>query len=224
MHVSAKANGQAFFNAYSRVFPDQSRILEIGSQIVGELGGLRDVAPGRFEYVGLDCIGGNGVDVVMSNPYSFPIEDASADLILCSSCFEHSEFFWLVFLEAIRCLRPGGLFYLNVPSAGQFHRYPADCWRFYPDSGHALAHWGQYNGYDVCLLESFIQVGGSWQDAVSVFLKDTSTIARYPRRILHEKTDIENGYIHGHQEMINYSPQTQNDMAIARMRDMLAKP
>ena len=30
------------------------------------------------------------------------------------------------------------LFYLNAPSNGEFHRYPVDCWRFYPDAGGAL--------------------------------------------------------------------------------------
>jgi SAM-dependent methyltransferase len=70
--------------------------------------------------------------------YKLPFADGSVDVVLSSSCFEHSEFFWLLFLEILRVLRPEGLFYLNAPSNGPFHRYPVDCWRFYPDSGNAL--------------------------------------------------------------------------------------
>src|SRR3546814_14106854 len=77
-------------------------------------------------------------------------------LFRSSSCMEHSEFFWVLFLEMLRIVKPSGLIYLNVPSNGSFHRYPVDCWRFSPDSGSAHAKWGKHNGYPVALLEAFI--------------------------------------------------------------------
>jgi hypothetical protein len=61
-----------------------------------------------------------------------------------------------MFIEIQRVLKPEGLFYLNAPSNGTYHRYPVDCWRFYPDSGVALSHWGQKNGYNTQLIESFV--------------------------------------------------------------------
>lgn len=72
-------------------------------------------------------------------------------------------------LEIIRILKPNGLLYLNAPTTGSFHRFPVDCWRFYPDSGSALVRWAERNDYKPALLESFVQVGGEFQDFVGVF-------------------------------------------------------
>ena len=62
------------------------------------------------------------------------------------------------FNEALRVLKPTGLLYINAPSNGAYHRYPVDCWRFYPDSGVALQNWGNRSGYECALLEFFIGV------------------------------------------------------------------
>src|SRR5512140_2189307 len=137
MHPTAMMNCAHFFDTYGTCFgPDERvRVVEIGAQDVN--GSLRDVAPKRFEYVGVDFVAGKGVDVVLDDPYVLPFEAASADIVVSSSCFEHAEMFWLVFLEVMRILKPRGLFYLNVPSNGMYHRHPVDCWRFSPDSGAA---------------------------------------------------------------------------------------
>ena len=60
------------------------------------------------------------------------------------------------FILTQRILRPGGLLYINVPSNGDFHRYPLDCWRFYPDAGVALVRWAGRRGIEIELVESFI--------------------------------------------------------------------
>jgi SAM-dependent methyltransferase len=133
---------------------------------------------------------GKGVDVVLETPYSIPLSNESADVVLCSSCFEHSEMFWLSFLEVLRILKPGGLFYLNVPSSGHFHRFPVDCWRFYPDSGNALVTWGKRNKYNPILLECYTQIGETWHDNVNVFLKDETQMEFHTNRILHKKNRL----------------------------------
>jgi SAM-dependent methyltransferase len=199
MHPTAQANAQRFLERYAtellRIDP-QPRLLEIGSQDVN--GSLRGLF-GRFDYTGVDFAPGKGVDVVLDDPYTLPYADASADVVVASSVFEHSQLFWVLFLEILRVLKPTGLFYLNVPSNGQFHRHPVDCWRFYPDSGMALAAWAQRNGVPAVLLESYTsaQSGGEWNDFVGVFLKDGREAHRYPRRILDVKRDIFNGILHG---------------------------
>jgi SAM-dependent methyltransferase len=145
--------------------------------------------------------------VVLTDPYLLPFETSSVDIVLSSSCFEHSEMFWLSFLEALRIMKPSGLFYLNVPSNAQFHRYPVDCWRFYPDCGMALVTWAKRNGIPAALLESFTtpQVTDVWNDFVAVFLKDDSLIGRYPSRILDAKENYTNGLVHGGSELSNFS-------------------
>jgi SAM-dependent methyltransferase len=211
MHPTAMNNCKSFFDAYAEFFnmDKSTKIIEIGSQDVN--GSIRATAPQEFSYVGVDFQKANGVDIVLNDPYSLPFESNSIDIVLSSSCFEHSEMFWLVFLEVMRVLKPTGIFYLNAPSAGGFHRYPVDCWRFYPDSGKAMISWGKRNGGNPALLESYIQKGGGFQDFVGVFLKDENFSSLYKKRILDSKRDFENGLVFGNSDVLNYSSISQND-------------
>ena len=117
-----------------------------------------------------------------------PFEDGSIDVCVCSSCLEHSEFFWLLFNELIRILKLDGVLYINVPSSGGFHRYPVDCWRFYPDSGIALQNWARRSGYSAILAESFLgsKHKEGWKDFVAVFVKNSAALTKYRRRICDE--------------------------------------
>jgi SAM-dependent methyltransferase len=195
MHDTALQNAKRFFDAYAK--PGKPiTVVDIGSQDVN--GSLRSVCPtADVRYVGVDFVAGRGVDVLLNDPYTLPFESDSVDIVVSSSCFEHSEFFWLLFLEVLRILKPAGLFYLNAPSNGEFHRYPVDCWRFYPDFGKALANWANRNGIESVLLESYIsnQVADQWNDAVSVILKDRSCADAYQDRILDHFTAYKNGRI-----------------------------
>ena len=223
MHPSAMNNAAQFFDAYSASIPmeDQPRVIDIGSQDVN--GSLRQVTPAQFEYVGLDFQKAKGVDILLEDPYRLPLADASVDIALSSSCFEHSEMFWIVFLEVMRVLKPTGLFYLNAPSAGSFHRYPVDCWRFYPDSGNALISWGKRNGLNPELLESFTQIGGRWQDYIAVFLKDSSEIDRFKTRILDSKKDFGNGQRCGDSELLDHIQICQNDRKLDAIGNIAAE-
>ena len=171
-------------------------------------GSLRQVAPANFDYVGVDFEPGNGVDIILEDPYQLPFGDGTFDACVASSCFEHAEFFWLVFDEVMRVLRPHGLFYLNAPSNGWFHRYPVDCWRFYPDSGHALVNWARRSGRRPGLLETFI--GGRewrepWHDFVAVFIQDETFAERHPRRMIDTLDIFFNGMRLGSDDVIRYS-------------------
>jgi len=222
MHPTAMNNCKSFFDAYSEFFTNDktTKVVEIGSQNVN--GSLRSVAPSGYEYVGVDFQSANGVDIVLDDPYSLPFESNSIDIVLSSSCFEHSEMFWLVFLEVMRILKPTGIFYLNAPSAGDFHRYPVDCWRFYPDSGRAMISWSRRNGGNAALLESYIQKGGEWQDFVGVFLKDENFSANYPKRILGTKKDFENGLIFGNTDIFNASWTCQNEKKLQAISQIVS--
>lgn len=105
--------------------------------------------------------------------------------------------FWLLFLEILRILKPKGLFYLNAPSNGAFHRFPVDCWRFYPDSGNALVTWARRNGYDPIMLESFVtpQDRDVWNDFIAIFVKDRCFAETYPKRIVDSIADFNNGIV-----------------------------
>ncbi|RYG12584.1 MAG: class I SAM-dependent methyltransferase [Burkholderiales bacterium] len=195
MHPSAMAAGARFFQTYL-AHVENPLVVDLGSQDV--FGSLRSVAPPQVQYFGVDMAPGKGVDLVLADPYVLPFADGSVDAVVSSSCFEHIEFFWVVLLEIMRILGPRGVLYLNVPSNGAFHRYPVDCWRFYPDSGRALAGWARRNGFDCLLLESYVgaQQQDQWNDFVCVLLRDQASLAQYPHRMLTGLSDYSNGLCH----------------------------
>lgn len=212
MHQSALKYAKHFFDTYK---PNETKskvtVVEIGSRDVN--GSIREVCPSEYSYIGLDFAEGEGVDLVIDDPYKLPLEDASADIVVSSSCFEHSEFFWLTFLEALRILKDDGVFYLNAPSNGFFHQWPVDCWRFYPDAGNALVRWAARNGYNPELLEAFtgeysqgtIDQGGMWRDYVAVFLKNNKNKNNYKNRMVDSLENIQNGYSNRKRKTINFS-------------------
>jgi SAM-dependent methyltransferase len=183
MHDTAFQGAKSFFDTYAMTYLQSgadTKVIEIGSQDLN--GSLRECCPIDFEYIGVDFVAGKGVDLILEDPYSLPFETASADIIIASSCFEHSEMFWVLFLEVMRVLKPDGLFYLNVPSNGDVHRHPVDCWRFYPDSGRALVAWAKRNGMNPALLESYtsVQISDIWNDFVAVYVRDENHASRHP--------------------------------------------
>lgn len=196
MHISALKHGQLFFDTYLDRTASTT-VVDLGAQDVN--GSLRQCVPVECRYLGVDFVSGHGVDVVLDDPYRLPFPDASVDVVVSSSCFEHLEFFWLMFNEVLRVLTPNGLFYLNAPTNGDFHQYPVDCWRFYPDAGAAMARWGRRSGFACVLLESFTgyQDQDIWNDQVAVFLKDESQLAQHPRRMLDRVQRYMNGRLYG---------------------------
>lgn len=128
MHPTAMRNCQEFIVCYASKTMNtvaRPKVIEIGSQDVN--GSLRSVCPGSFACTGVDFVPGKGVDVVLLDACSLPFESESADIVKASSVFEHSKMFWVLFLEILGILKPTGLFYLNVPPNGDFHRNPVDC-------------------------------------------------------------------------------------------------
>ena len=212
MHDTAMEYAAAFFNNYLKNSVGLT-FVDIGSQDVN--GSLRTVAPTNNTYVGVDFVKAKGVDVVITDPYSLPFADESVDAVVSSSCFEHSEFFWLLFNESLRILKPTGLLYINVPSNGSFHRYPVDCWRFYPDSGVALQNWGKRSGYNCALLESFIgtRKNDIWNDFVAVFIKDERNSIQYKSRMQNASLPFTNGRLFHSEEIVNHVRPSQDQDA-----------
>jgi SAM-dependent methyltransferase len=176
MHDSALATGAAFFERY--VTTTAPRVLDVGARDVN--GSLRSRAPKDATYIGVDIEAGRGVDHVLEDPYVLPFADGSFDAVVSSSCFEHTPFFWVAFLEQVRVLRPGGHLYASAPSNGWYHGYPFDHWRFYPDAGLALEAWARKGGHELSLVESFVaaQADSIWNDFVMIFERRASPSAR----------------------------------------------
>jgi SAM-dependent methyltransferase len=147
-------------------------IIDIGSYDVN--GSYRPLFnSSNWKYIGVDLCAGPNVDVVLTSPYRFPFTSCFADIVISGQAFEHIEFFWLTWLEMVRVLKPEGLIFLIAPSRGPEHRYPVDCWRFYPDGFSALARYVSLE-----LLEVHTDwdphpepASAPWGDTVGVFRK-----------------------------------------------------
>ena len=185
MHTSALAHMQLSVDTYLRKDRHYD-VLDFGSQAAGNRRTHREVLVGYdVDYVGVDVVPGENVDVVMAKPYRVPLKSNSFDLVITGSAFEHIPFMWASFLEISRVLRPGGLIFLTAPSRGHIH-FDMDCWRFYPDAMRALAAFARMQ-----LLEAHTDMppkhprGGVdyagvdyernyWGDTVGVFRKPQS--------------------------------------------------
>ncbi|MCX5809877.1 MAG: glycosyltransferase [Proteobacteria bacterium] len=103
----------------------------------------------KYLYTGLDVNPGPNVDYVPSDPYSWPeLQDESFDVIISGQAFEHIEYPWMIIEEMNRVLKKNGLICIVAPSRGPEHKYPVDCWRYYPDGFHALAKWAHLEVLD----------------------------------------------------------------------------
>lgn len=147
-------------------------IMDLGSYDVN--GSYRTLfkQPG-WRYFGVDLSDGPGVDIVLVSPYRIPVATGSVDLVISGQAFEHVKFFWQTWLEMLRVARPGALLFLIAPSRGPEHKYPQDCWRFYPDGFRALAELGGCEMLEVHTdWEPHADPGSShWGDTVGVFRK-----------------------------------------------------
>jgi len=217
MHDTAYEHGRRFFALYwQENFRD---VVELGSQDVN--GSLRDHAPATASYQGLDTAPGPGVDRVVTPGEPLPLPDGCADVVVTSSALEHDPCFWETFLDLVRLLRPGGLLYVNAPSNHAFHRYPVDCWRFYPDAGTALVAWGRRRGIEVELVESFVArpAAEGWSDFVAVFRKPGPPLVRRGR--IADLSDTRNGFDAESAGLLRERADTFDMCALAQARQQL---
>ncbi|WP_159832011.1 methyltransferase domain-containing protein [Novosphingobium sp. TCA1] len=162
MHASSMENMARCITSY--MDPEDITVVDLGAMNVN--GSYRELMPDHANYVGVDLEAGNGVDVVLEDVYTLPFEDGSVDIVLSGQMLEHCAHFWKVFNEIARILKPGGKAFIIAPSSGPVHRYPVDCYRFYPDAYQALADWSGLR-----LIQSWTDERGPWYDLIGVFQK-----------------------------------------------------
>ena len=185
MHLSSFMKAEAFVKTYvGRSQPPNAvvRVIEIGSKTHTDVSykprfpSYKPLFPKPlFEYVGLDIEPGPNVDIVPKNGFVWPeLANNSFDLAISGQTFEHNPFFWVTFCEIAQILKPGGYLFVVAPGGGVVHRYPYDCWRFYPDAWFALC---TLSGMK--LVESYFETdatfdvveGGGWRDSAVIAVK-----------------------------------------------------
>ena len=150
MHKSSFDKMLAFREKYLKGKEnDPLLVLDLGSLDVN--GSYRECFDTfSWTYRGIDTTPGKNVDIVLRNPYDWEeLKSNSADVLISGQAFEHIEFFWITMLEIARVLKPGGICCIIAPSAGFEHKYPVDCWRFYPDGFVALARFARLDILEV---------------------------------------------------------------------------
>ena len=115
-------------------------------------------------YTGLDVAAGPNVDVVADNPYSFPFDDGTFDVVISGSTMEHVQAFWLWLPELVRVLRPGGYLAIHTHWKFQEHRFPVDCWRIMPDGMRYLFDsTGVLTDYDIRIANDMDIIGSAFK-------------------------------------------------------------
>ncbi len=173
MHKSSLDKMSWFVGTYLADFRGLNKsILDLGSYDVN--GSYRNFFNDpAWEYQGIDMEAGKNVDIVLQNPYVWKeIKSQSKDVLISGQAFEHVEFFWVLMDEMARVVKPGGLICIIAPSRGYEHRYPVDCWRFYPDAFRALA---RYAGLELLYVETqwddkgyTVDDSDAWGDTIAV--------------------------------------------------------
>lgn len=179
MHLTSLISGECFSETYGK---ENMTVVDLGGQDVN--GSLRNFFETKnMKFISVDMIEHPSVDIVVEPGKKLPFDDQSIDLIVSTSCFEHDPCFWMTFKEMTRIIKDTGFIYINAPSAGPYHTYPGDNWRFYSDAGQALAYWSgiqisEEKIFPVKVQETFTINTGEWKDFICVWkrcdVKETS--------------------------------------------------
>lgn len=128
-------------------------VADLGSKAVSFQPGYtyRDLMRPSWRYTGIDLEPGDNVDVVMTGEYSIPIPDGAMDVLISGQCLEHCRNPFRLMSEVARIVKLGGLVFATAPACWPEHRFPLDCFRFYPDGMRSVM---EEAGLDV--LEAFL--------------------------------------------------------------------
>ena len=148
-------------------------VVDVGSQ---DVNGSYKALFGNpnWKYIGLDIVPGKNVDIVTADIYDWKeLGGDSADVVISGQAMEHIECFWLVFKEMFRIMKPGGWCCIIVPSSGPEHKFPIDCWRFFPDGLKALSKYCGLEIVELFICDQDIVNGepNQWKDSVLIAKK-----------------------------------------------------
>lgn len=122
-------------------------------------------------YKNLDMSEGADYKVSDKHPYHWHLPGMMTrgqqfDVVVSGQSLEHDKFFWRTLENIASVTKTGGIIIIVVPSRGPVHRFPVDCYRFYPDS-----HIGFGEIMDAEPIDMFWAPETEWGDLGMAFKK-----------------------------------------------------
>ena len=104
-----------------------------------------------WKYTGYDRQPGANVQVVLQGEYDWPnVPKESFDVVISGQTLEHVRHPWLFMKSIAAIMKPGALCCIIAPYEWDYHAYPIDCWRVFPDGMRAVMEWA-----DLTVLETY---------------------------------------------------------------------
>lgn len=160
MHISSYEIMKKFLSKFDR--NSKLKILDVGSLAYESKLTYRSLMSENWEYTGIDITKGPNVDVVSEDPYRYPFNDSSFDIIISGQCMEHVPQMWSWMGEMYRLLKVEGSICIIAPSAGKQHTN-LDLWRIMPQGMEFLMSWAGFKIKNVYLAEN-----KKWNDCVGI--------------------------------------------------------
>jgi SAM-dependent methyltransferase len=163
-------------------------VLEVGSFDVN--GSLKSVKSESADWTGIDIEAGPGVDIVVPPGEKFPFPNGHFDIVVATSVFEHDPAFWKTLSEMTRVVKETGFLYICAPSNGGVHRYPLDCFRFYPDASQSFLDIVREQAPQAVLSESFVgdqDHEQMWNDYVAIISMSAASLQKIEKIYKSEK-------------------------------------
>lgn len=138
-------------------------VLDVGSYDVN--GTYRPLIEVRgWHYTGLDIREGPNVDIVASDPYRYPVNEASYHVVMAGNMAHTVAEPWRWIHELARVVKSGGLVAVVTSWNLGLNAYPDDYWRYMPDGlTHLFDLTGCLGDYDVRIANEHDIVGSAFK-------------------------------------------------------------
>lgn len=134
MHLNSKLLLKKYAASY---FKPEIKVLEIGPD--GWPSAIRELLDnGNIEWHTLDITDDQRLTYANAGEYNFPIADGQYDIVVSANVIEHVKKIWRWIPELVRVTKKEGFVITVNPVSWNYHAYPVDCWRIYPDGMKAL--------------------------------------------------------------------------------------
>jgi SAM-dependent methyltransferase len=178
-------NSTLLFEKYAKkYFLDGKKVLEIGPSgfptVYQKLVKNENLTWHTIDFVDSIYIGEAQpkLTYTLSNPYEFPVESDTYDIVLSGQVIEHVGKVWEWVRELKRVLKPNGVIITINPVSWPYHEAPIDCWRIFPEGIKSLAQEHSLTTVE-CICDSLETSEILKKDKKAVFIPGKSYLHEY---------------------------------------------